>query len=104
MSQVGYQGCQVVFKLIESFYDDANFCNAAMLLLLIIVVLMIVMLLIIVAEESGLLEDANLIFVHFGTLALFRPVKSTVKLKSAYICNKIAKEAKILRSLCKKVH
>ena len=76
---MGYQGCQVVFKLIESFYDDANFCNAAMLLLLIIVVLMIVMLLIIVAEESGLLEDANLIFVHFGTLALFRKYSKTKK-------------------------
>ena len=64
---MGYQGCQVVFKLIESFYDDANFCNAAMLLLFIIVVLMIVMLLIIVAEERDLLEDAYLIFVHFNT-------------------------------------
>ena len=53
------------------------------MLLLIIMVLMIVMLLIIVAEESDLLEDAYLIFDHFGTLVLFRPVKSTVKLKSA---------------------
>ena len=52
-------------------------------MLLIIMVLMIVMLLIIVAEESDLLEDAYLIFDHFGTLVLFRPVKSTVKLKSA---------------------
>ena len=72
-----------MFKLIESFYDNANFCYAVMLLLLIIMVLMIVMLLIIVAEESDLLEDAYLIFDHFGTLVLFRPVKSTVKLKSA---------------------
>ena len=54
---MGYQGCQVVFELIESFYDHTNFCYAVMLLLLIIIVLMIVMLLITVVEESDLLED-----------------------------------------------